>query len=219
MKKVFSLVLALIMLFSLCACTKTEDKTVEPTNIATEEVKEIEFTFGETNGNTYTNAFLGLGYEKDDSWVYYTEEQINEINNVALDMTTEEVEELINNATILYVMYTSDELGLNNINVNLEKLEKDVVDELNIPENYEQIIPILEDAFMEMGCTNFNYQQKKISIDGEEIDALKTEMEISGAKMYQLIFQKKCGEYLANITITTCLEDTTDSLLDNFFLV
>ena len=56
-------------------------------------------------------------------------------------------------------------------------------------------------------------------IENEKFDGLKIKCNIAGVDMYQLSFQKKCGSYLVNITVSSCAEDTTEKLIDNFFFV
>ena len=108
---------------------------------------------------------------------------------------------------------------LDNINVNLEKMSKSVLDSLVIEDSLEATIPMLEEAFTNMGHTNLQAGIDKIRIEGEELTCLYSSGEVNGLKMYQKIFPIKCDGYLANITITTYEEDTGDSLAESFYFV
>ena len=51
---------------------------------------EEELEMGSVNGGTYTNNFAGIGCALDETWVFYTKEQIAELNGFLTDGTNDE---------------------------------------------------------------------------------------------------------------------------------
>ncbi len=221
MKKVFALLLVVAMLCSFAACSGA----VDPEDVRGEQSgnedpsadAEKEFSLGDTQGLTYENKFIGLGCTLDDGWTFYTDDQINQLNNLTADLAGEEYQEAIKNATVIYDMYAISSNQLDNINVNLEKVDPIKLAVLDITNNYEQIYPTIKQSFENMGYTDVSYEIGKVKIGDKEFASLDTSAQISGIKMYQTIFSVKCNGYLANITITSFQEDTTDAILAKFY--
>lgn len=196
----------------------TEETTEETAEETTEEtVEEKELELGSVNGTIYENSFIGLGYELNDGWSFYTDEQIRELNNATAELAGEEYQELMKDATIIYDMFASDENNLNNININLEKVNPVQLLATDIGENFELMMPTMESTYENMGYTNFNYEITTTEIDGKEVDVAYITAEISDVTMYQALFAVKCNGYLANIAVGTFFEDTTAEVLENFY--
>lgn len=227
MKKIIGFLLLFTMIFTVCGCqnndidvrgkyendtTKVSSDISNDTNSSTEE-----FSLGKITGNVYKNDFIGISYKLDENWTFYDDEQIKELNNIAVDMAGDEFEELVRNATIVYDMYATDGDQLNNININLEKVSNAKLLSLNIAENFKMLVPTLMDTYENMGYKNIDYEIIDVEVDGKTLDALHTTAEINGVNMYQTIFQKKCNGYLASITITTYFYDAISDLIDNFY--
>ncbi len=226
MKKIIGFLLLFMLIFTVCGCQnndidvrgKYENDTTNvssdissDTNSSTEE-----FSLGNIAGNVYKNDFIGISYKLDKNWTFYNEEQIKELNNIAVDMAGDEFKESVKNATIVYDMYATDSDQLDNININLEKVSNSKLLLLNIVENMKKLIPDIKDAFRNMGYENINCEIINVEVDGKTLDALHTTSEINGVNVYQTLFQKKCNGYLASIAITTVFEDTISNLIDNF---
>lgn len=226
MKKIIGFLLLFTLIFTVCGCQnndidvrgKYENDTTNvssdisnDTNSSTEE-----FSLGKITGNVYKSDFIGISYKLDENWTFYNDEQIKELNKIAVDMAGDEVEELLKKANIVYDMYATDGDQVNNININLEKINTSQLLLLDIAENFKTGVPILKDGFKNMGYENINCEIIDVEVDGKTLDALHTTAEINGVNMYQTIFQKKCNGYLASITITTYFEDTISNLIDNF---
>lgn len=220
MKKIISLLLALTLVIAFSACGNDDNfNETENTELVTEIAESAEFSLGETEGNIYKNAYLGLGFEKDEDWVYYDEEQMRSINNIALDMAGEDTKALIEAADVLYDMQVVNESQSENVNVCLEKVDENILKDLDIVANNEAIVPVIESSYKEMGVNDFKYEHTVVEIDGESFPGLKMHFSLSGIEMYQIMFQKKCAGHLATMTVTTCIDDTTADLVDNFFVI
>lgn len=193
-----------------------EEKVTEEAVSETDTAKK-ELSLGTNDGVAYESEFIGLGYRLNDGWSFYTDEQIKELNSATADMAGEEYQELISEAELIYDMFAADADGLNNINVNLEKMNSVQLIALDIKQNFEAAMPIVKDAYENMGYTNFAYEISTAEIAGKEMDVAYTTAEINGVNLYQTLFAVKCNGYLANITVSTCFDNTTSQVIDNIY--
>jgi len=225
MKKAIVFLVLFALLFTVCGCRNNVvdirgKYEYDTTNVSsdvsnTEESSTEEFSLGNISGNVYINDFIGVSYRLDENWTFYNEEQIKEINNIAVDMAGDKIEELLKDATVVDVMCAYDDDQLDNVNINLEKVSNDQLLLLNIAENFQVIIPILKEGFENMGYKNINCEITTVDVDGKTFDALRTTAEINGVNVYQTMIQKKCDGYLATITMTTFFDDKISDLIDN----
>lgn len=229
MRKIAALFLIFASLCAVCGCQNNEsdirgeyEHNTESINIessvdtAETAAPEEAFSFGTTAENVYVNDFIGIRYELDDGWTFYTDEQIQELNNLSSEAFDADVQKMIEEATVIYDMMAFDSDNLNGVNINLEKVSNLQLMALDIAENYKLLAPIITDTFANMGFENISYEISDIEVDGKTMPALHTTAEINGIGMYQTAFQKKCSGYLANITVTTYFENTTSDLIGNF---
>ena len=199
---------------------ETDPAVTEPEETAAESsIDDGADVLGTLDGNRYENARIGLGCVIPDGWSYSSEEEIRLMNNATAELAGDTYLELIENATIFYDMLAVDENGLNNINVNLEKVNAVQLALLNVAENYEASVPYMREMFENMGCENYAYEIVDVKLDGETVPALRTTLEISGVNIYQLMLSVKCDGYLANIAVTSYIEDTTADILSNFYRI
>lgn len=240
MKRISIIFLTLAMIVILCACNNQIDVggeiindtsadsvsdtvSVVDTDAQTNENNatdtEAGLDFGKTEGNVYENAFIGIGCKLGEGWSFYSDEEINALNNLAVGMMPEEAQELLKEANLFYDMFATAADAMNNINVNLEKVNAVQLIGLDLAKNFELLVPTLKATYENAGYTNFNYEITEIEIEGKALVAMKASAEISGVNMYQLVFQKKCNGYLANVTITSYFDDVTETILDTFYLV
>ena len=88
-KKLAALALALLMSLSLAACGSQKDDqaggAVTP-GVTGDAVPDM----GTVSGGTYTNRFAGISCTLDDSWYFYTDEQIDELNGFVRESTSDE---------------------------------------------------------------------------------------------------------------------------------
>ncbi len=192
----------------------SEDVTSDESSQAPSDEKELEL--GNVSGSAYVSDFIGVRYNLDDGWFFYNDEQIKTLNNFAQDLVGDELAEAIKNANIIYDMYATEETQLNNVIINLEKVNPIQLTLLDLKENLKNTIPSVKDGLAAVGYSNINGEVIEIEVDGKTVDAIRITAEIYGVKMYQIMFQKKCSGYLACMGVTTMMEDNTAALLDNF---
>lgn len=199
---------------------KNADASDEETAGADEEVTEEEsFAMGKSEGLIYENAFIGLGCTLEEGWSFYTDEQIMELNNYTADAAGEEFEEMVKNAQLVYDMFAVDANQMNNINVNLEKVDNKILMGVKIEDIFEQNLPMLEEIFNNMGYVNVQSELITVTIDGEDFSGMSLSGEIQGLTVYQKSIGVKCNGYLATIAVTTYQEDATDAIFSNFYVV
>lgn len=225
MKKWIGLFLAVSLAFTFCACGKGGDSAEGEKDVvktASDVLDDMEsmpegFSLGRVEDDVYQNDFIGIGYQLDKYWSFYDEDQIKQLNSLAMEKAGEDIEETILDATIFYDMYATDNRQLNNITVSLEKIDATQLENMSIADNFAAVAPTAKEGLINMGYEDVNYELTTVEVDGQTLDALRTTSVISGMNMYQTVFQKKCDGYLASITITVYSEDTTAQLLENFF--
>lgn len=177
---------------------------------------EPEFSFGDTADNTYQNAFLGIACTLPSDWVFYTDEQIMQLNNITGEYYEDDVAEVIKNATIIYDMYAQQQSTGNNINVNLEKLSPLQIATLNIKQTLESQIGTVKSTYQNMGFTDIDAAYSLVTVVGREFDALEITAKIQGTDFYCTCFSFKKGTYLASVTVSAVQINSIDTILGYF---
>ena len=226
MKKFLFLFVSIVMMLNICGCTNTFDEkdvrgeivdensnqnTNDTENI--ENTEDAEFLLGKTKNNKYENDFLGISCTLPSDWVFYTEEQILALNNIAFDYFDEETSEILKNATIIYDMYATNMRDGSNMNINLEKLNAIQLKNLDIKQVLESQIDTLKSGLQNMGYTDINIEYEKVNVDDRLIDGLKIIGKISNADYYGYTLTFKKSNYLANISIFSFQKDKLDTIL------
>ncbi len=223
MKKILSLVLAIIMLVGLCSCLGDNENDNVRGDIVTQTSSESEsqpesepqLSLGKTANNTYNNEFLGLSCTLPDEWTFYTDEEILQLNNLTADLVDEEIAKSLENANLIYDMYAMKTDG-SNININLEKLSAVQLIALDIKATLESQIDTIKSAYESIGYTDINIGYQKINVDGKEFDALVLTAKIQGIDFYANVFTFRKGSYLASVTVCSLQTDKIDDILNCF---
>lgn len=231
MKKGLCFLVCVLMLVGLCGClgdsgtddvrgdivtNATTTTTEESTTTTTVADDEPTFSLGKTSSNTYNNAFLGLSCELPSDWTFYTDDQIRELNNLALDLVEEDVAEALQNADVIFDMYATCATDSSNMNVNMQKLTALQLATLNIKNELEAQIDTIQSSYNSMGYTDIAIAYKKVTVDGKEYDGLTITAKIQGFDFYATCFAFRKGNYLANVTVCSLLTDKIDTILDHF---
>lgn len=241
MKKIFAIALVLMMVLSLCACGGNDEpirgeqidnnsgSNVEPSmgEVTEDKAQETEpeeteaegLTLGVTSGLTYESEFIGIGCNLPEGWSFYTDEQIRQLNNIAIDASGEELQSLMENATVIYDMFASDPTGANNISVNMEKVNPIQLVALDLEQNLENSKSLLKTSFENMGCTDYSAEIGSITVEGVEFVCLNEVIEFPGTTLYQCLIPVKCSGYLANISLTANDEAILSELISYLYLV
>lgn len=215
MKKILCLLMVAVMLCGLVACAPDSTDDVRGT-VAGGQNNEEKFSLGQTTNNRYENKFLGLSCTLPSEWVFYTDEEILELNNIAKDAMDEDVVDAIENATIIYDMYASNPNDYSSVNVNLEKHTKAQIAALNLKNVLESQFQAIINTYENMGYTNVEVKYQKITVDGKEFDGAVTTADIAGMTFHSIVFCFKKDRYLANVTVGAMGADKVAAILDCF---
>ncbi len=220
-KRILSLIMALIMVFTLCACTSNDDvkgKTETGTSESAAPEKELEL--GSVSGGKYENAYFGFGCELGELWTYASEEQLLSMVQATADLVDDEnfKDELLN-ADMFYDMMTYFYDGVTNMNVivqNIGAAYGALLDEDAIAEQTAEVM--LE----QLAAASMDVQScDKVSLNfaGAEHAGVRTHSITGGSDVYQLQAYVKTGKYVAIITMSSPLEDNIDAMLGFFYAV
>ena len=229
-KTMIALLLVLTLLFSACSSAKSdaqpteepeqevETSAAEPTVEIGDEENDEEFVkLGAVDGYTYTNDFLGYGCTLD-GWVFATQEEIAELNNIVIDSAnTEELQDMLRNSEAIMDMYAVREDGMANVNINFQNLNMLFGRMLTEEMFRDQTYPQMQSSMEGMGMTNVKVEKVMIEIDGTEHPGLFVSSEKNGVPLFQRQACVKCNGYIAGITVSTFGEDTTEAVFDLFY--
>lgn len=236
MKKILCLFLSVMMLLSLSVClagcgpedvrgdvvennatqNPTENKTPTDTQTPTQNETEPDFSMGKATGSAYKNDFLGISWTLPEGWVFYSDEQIQQLNNVVGDYVDEEVAEKLKELPIIYDMYAQHTTDGSSVNINMEKLNALQIATLNIKQTLEAQIPTIKDTYANIGYTDTKVEYQKVTVDGKEFDGLKLTAKIQGIDFTMVIFTFRKSNYLANVSVGSLQAETLEEILGNF---
>lgn len=212
MKKVLCILLAALLTMSLCACSSGEDIRGD----ITPDPTDPQFSLGQTANNTYKNDFLGLSCSLPSDWVFYTDEQIRELNNLTGEMAGEAFQEALENADIVYDMYASYQGGVSTLNVTMQKLNALQIATIDMKAVLEAQFPTIKEAFKNMGCTDVQLKYEKVTVNGKEFDGATVVATISGISLYETLICFVKGRYYATVTVCTLQTNDTAAILNRF---
>lgn len=238
-KKIPALMLALSLVFALTACGSGPKGSVTPTDptpavspaptsepVNTPEPESGDepgenVELGSMNGGTYENSFVGIGCKLDDTWTYYSENEIMEFNGLMLDsIDDEELSDLLSNSDSFYDMVASDEMG-SSVNVVLENLGLVYGHTLDAGTYIDVALESLGGQLALMGVNATTCEKVSFDFCGEKTDGIYIAgtLGIEGMEvdMYQLMACVKAGNYMTCITACSYFEDTTNDILDMFY--
>lgn len=207
--------MVVFMLFSMAACSFETTDDVRG-SISNDQNNEDKVSLGETKNNSYKNEFLGLSCTLPSEWVFYTEEEILELNDIVKDAVDEDVAEAIENATIIYDMYASNPNDYSSVNVNMEKHSSVQIAALNLKTVLESQFETIIDTYENMGYTNVQVKYEKITVDGKEFDGAVITADIADYEFSSVVFCFKKGRYIANVTVGALSDETMKSILGCF---
>lgn len=225
MKRLISLLLAVLLLCQFCACTamkkeKENEKIEQEETKKTEtEQKEEESFLGTRSGRKYESTYIGLGCKLTSDWTYYNDEELSELSGVVLDRLDGDYRVLMENATVIYDMYALHSDGYSSISINMEKVSAAQLKNIDIKSNLELLMPTLTDLYEELGYENTQCSLDSVTIDGEKFYCVRMSADTYGVKIHQLLIQIPCKNHMASMTVTSYLEDLTLDYLDYFYIV
>ena len=159
-----------------------------------------------------------MGFALPEGWVFYSEEEMAQVNGFAVDSMGTEYQEMANNATLFYAAFATDPVTMDNININLEKAGNVTRQSFDAQQNVENIQDMVAQGMESMGTTVVDYGTDSVYIDGKVFYCIYMDSVINGVQLYQYTIQVGCDGYVASICITAHEESSLETLLEYFYL-
>ena len=209
MKRIFALVIVLVMALSMVGCS---DKV---TDILNKEILNKELTRGTVDGNVYTSEYIGLSFVKPDSWVYSTDEEINELMGATNDiMNRTDYEAAVADLATVFDMMVIDSATSNNVNIVYENLALSGSTDITM----EEYLDITKKNFEAIPDFSYTFSDAtNVTLGGVEFTKLEcdlTYMELISMK--QALYMKKVGNYMVLISFTI-IDGTDESVIEGYF--
>lgn len=220
-KRTLALILALVMVFSLCACTGNDDvKGKTEPKVTQTAAPEKELELGSVSGGRYENSYFGFGCELGELWTYASEEQLLSMVQATADLVDDEnLKDELLKADMFYDMMTYFYDGVTNMNVivqNIGAAYGALLDEDAIAEQTAEVMPEqLAAASMDVQSC----EQVVVEFAGADHAGILIHSTTNGSDVYQLQAFVKAGKYVAIVTISSPLEDNIDAMLGFFYAV
>ena len=230
MKKFACLLLAMLLLVCLCGCVPNtgnlrgeietpSSSTNTPDNNETPPPSTgPELSLGKTENNRYHNDYFGLSCTLPSNWIFYTDEEIRELNNIAMGALEEDISDLLKNATVIHDMFAKNSNGFCSTNTTMEKLSALQVLTLDLKKNIEIALPALEQSYANMGYTNIQTAYTKITVNGKEYDGMTLTCQLQGINFYAASICYIKNSYLVSINVGSLITNETETLLSYYTL-
>lgn len=227
--KLFALLLALVMV--LCACgtdpstnpTQTPTTGTQGTEGKQEENKQL--SLGKLENGVYTNEYAGIACNLSSAWSVYSAEELQELPDTVKDMLSgSELEEAVAGYETIIDMQAENVDDLLVMNLVYTKLK--LSDRLRYATmSNEQIInhtlqqkDVLISTYQQVGIFVKSMEKKTVTYLGKEVCGIYTVAEVSGVPYYMLqVFDYHLGAYSYTITVSSYIDDHTQSILDMFY--
>lgn len=245
-KKNFCLLLCLVLALSLIlmGCGSDTgpvsgnvtpgDSTAEPTSggdvqpeDSTTPEDENPLSLGRMEGGVYTNKYAGFACSLDTDWTFYSADELQELPGTVSDMMSgSELGDALEGMQQLLDMMAENVNDLTAINILYQKLSMQerlayaLMDDGEIVDSSLAQEDMLIEAYQQAGIEVISLEKVTVTFLGEERVALKMNATIQGTPYYTLqLFEYHLGEYGVTITLSSYVEDTTESLLELFYKV
>lgn len=227
MKRMFALLLAILMMGALLAGCGSSDKepdqgTVTP--VATEAAQEKPLSLGRLEGGTYTNEYVGIQCSLDSAWTYYSAEELQDLPEAVKNaMEGSELSEAMADTQQITVMMAENVDELLSMNILYTKLDmqqrmayammsqEDVVDGTLSQE------AMLVESYAMAGIEVSAIEKVRFNFLGEECVGIHTTATTQGVPYYVLqVADYSLGQYGVTISLCSYVEDNTAAMLELF---
>ncbi len=198
MKKILALVLAMMMVLSLGACSgETEPETVE-----------IVPARGTVENGIYKNEAFGVTFSAGENWYFLTDSEIAVSMGVAAEEIYGEGTEIVGDH--IYDVYCVENTTGGTVSINYEDLG--TIGGMTDANYYlETVMTTLlssgaKDGVVDSSITN-------IKIGEYEVPCLNIVLEYAGTTIYQKVIVKQSGSWMATATLASLSEDEINSLV------
>ncbi len=247
MKKLIALLLALLMLTGLAACSSgtpswekdreeddndvvivddkdDEDEDEDDITIDDEDEPSINtdgmFIPGSANLTTYKNEFIGIGAEFDYGWIVRAGEDLNSQNGISKNLTGDELIEKLNNTYVFYDLMALPAEGNPNINIAIENLPMNHAGNLTAEGYFDIIKSSLEPTLLSSGYEEvFEIKETTFTFAGRQCPGIVITGYAKNQNVCQCMLFTKAEEFMVLVTVTAVDEQSAADVLDLFFAI
>ncbi len=206
MKKVLSLILAVLMLSPLLCSCDLFDKGSDNSGPT--------LSRGETTENAYINQSLGITFTLPEGWRFYTDAEIASLMDISVDMFRDkDLFETAELTSAIDFMAINTPVG-DNVNMSIENLKFSNSTSLTVA----QYIPKLKTLLTEqLPQAKYNFEEQgTVKLGQTDFFRLEASCSYEGINMTQYIYLIKAGTYMVAITATT-VRDTPAATFEAMF--
>ncbi len=219
MKRTVTLLLALCLVLSLCACVgeKTAPgggETPAPQTAESVPMGEISQT---ASGARYENPWLDLACDLDGNWYVYSEEEMAQIVGMTMENFDDaEYRERLQNAELYYDFFAARLDGLASINMNYSQ-PVDGADAMTEERYVQMALPELQKGLEAGGMTGVKVETATMTFAGQEKTGVSFYALGQGVDYYGLQFYFFVEGRVATLTLGTFGTDQTAELARLFY--
>ncbi|MCQ2426494.1 MAG: hypothetical protein MJ070_10170 [Lachnospiraceae bacterium] len=211
MKKILSVLLLLVLIASLPACSRSgpAEETLPATEAETlpETIPETEapsgIRRGTVSGKTYVSDYAGLTFAAPKTWTFSDEDELEALSGVRPGQLTDAKLKKLKTESFFDMKATEKKTG-NNVNVTYENLVIAGVDSLSDSALAEWMRNALHDMYDQMNCNYLHmYAPAKVTLGSETYTRVAAEVQRESQTMVQGSYFRRIDDYLVIITITT----------------
>lgn len=214
MKKLISILMCVVLVFSLAACTGVKnndaDTTVPDASIIkqttekpeTTEAKPVEkkISRGIVSENVYTSEFLSVTFEKPEEWIYATDEEMAQLVDLGQDIIElNSLEKMLSETATVYDMSASDDKG-NSVMICYENTMLTALREITEDE-FEQQLKV---NLAKVEGYDYEYvSSEDVTLGEGEFKKIVFTVTVENITLSQAYYIKVIGKYAASVIITS----------------
>lgn len=172
---------------------------------------------GALPGGTYSNHSVRLLCRLDDSWLFYNESQLLELNGVLTEGGSGDIATLAESGKAVYDMYAISTDGLMTMNVTYQNLGLLSGSSMSAQEYVELAAAKVPGDLTAGGFTDVEVQVTATDIAGEKsCPTLLVTAKLGETPMYERIVCLQAGNYIYCVTLCSFTEDVTPTMAELF---
>ncbi len=209
MKRICSLILCLLIIASLAACSgekepstpdSNKDTSVMPSTPETTEMNSP--LFGEYYGNSYNNTIMNIGISFPTDWTLSATAELAEMNGVDEQDLLKDFESHMKDAEVGYLLQASDPTGVSKVNLVLKNLKLSGNSNITGAEYIELFKNSIKDELQNSGASNIILTPTSVQIGGRSHAVLTRSYMVESMPFYQEQILFPLGDYMGILTLT-----------------
>ena len=182
---------------------------------ATEQLKETinsTITRGTISGNVYSSEFTGITFTKPDHWRYYTDEEIAQNMDVAMEaMEADKFAQTVAELSTVFDMVAVNEATGQNLNICYENLTLTAGKIISEEEYYEQ----RKENLTALGYESSS-EKEYVTLSGAEYLKVSFTSTNNGIDINSTVYLRLTGKFMTCITVT-CPKGIIQQNLEDMF--